>query len=133
MVFSLHRSLRKRNKRVKLLILNLNLNLRSFDILKMKNGPWLIKNLKRNLDLADQNRDERSPNVSASWIKSLIVFYAEDQSVRGIVKMFITQYISIIITATKSTKGKADTKQQVILARGLIYSGLLGIHQAQGK
>lgn len=66
MVFSLHRSLRKRNKRVKLLILNLNLNLRSFDILKMKNGPWLIKNLKRNLDLADQNRDERSPNVSAS-------------------------------------------------------------------
>lgn len=66
MIFSLHRSLRKRNKRVKLLILNLNLNLRSFDILKMKNGPWLIKNLKRNLDLADQNRDERSPNVSAS-------------------------------------------------------------------
>lgn len=66
MIFSLHRSLRKRNKRVKLLISNLNLNLRSFDILKMKNGPWLIKNLKRNLDLADQNRDERSPNVSAS-------------------------------------------------------------------
>lgn len=66
MIFSLHRSLRKRNKRVKLLILNLNLNLRNFDILKMKNGPWLIKNLKRNLDLADQNRDERSPNVSAS-------------------------------------------------------------------
>lgn len=66
MIFSLHCSLRKRNKRVKLLISNLNLNLRSFDILKMKNGPWLIKNLKRNLDLADQNRDERSPNVSAS-------------------------------------------------------------------
>lgn len=38
----------------------------NFDILKMKNGPLFIKNLKRNLDLADQNRDERSPNVSAS-------------------------------------------------------------------
>lgn len=38
----------------------------NFDILKMKNGPLLIKNLKGNLDLADQNRDERSPNVSAS-------------------------------------------------------------------
>lgn len=61
----------------------------NFGILKMKNGPLLIKNLKRNLDLADQNRDERSPNVSASWIKSLIVFYAEDQSVRGIVRTFI--------------------------------------------
>lgn len=53
-------------KKVKRFMNNLKLKYAKFDILKMKNGPLLIKNLKRNLDLADQNRDERSPNVSAS-------------------------------------------------------------------